>query len=1693
MFYVSQFKSVVILAKALSYSFHFFIIPVLSLIIYYMFNLCAVYLFKSSLLGSTLLSGCLSLHRPALRPGSTGQLLSRVVSSRHFGPSSRILAGPVSGEIGFSYCDLSYSFCSYVLSIFTLLFLRSVCSVVIYVAYACWSSSGTVVSSSKSSALESPLEAIHPNPSPPHPLRRGQCSQLLSRRSSSFKSSSLEAFHTSPSSLRAPRSFKSSRSANPLEAAQGCTNRWVAHPNPSLLLYDQIGRYHASKSSTSAIPLEAQDSNQVLHKEGSSFKSSTLEIPLEATSSSKSSTSVAPLEAQDPSYLSTQVLYLEAPSLSPSSRKATPSTPIEKEHVHQALQLEAAKTSSQEAVQLTLSISLRQRNLHKFYQSSFLDHGRRSDSTLASSNRASANSISFIQAFDEVKAPATTTSSEDVDTLLSTVQQSENKLLYSLGTSQAPAAEDFCQTTGKSTTASLSNALSTSRELGEQLLYPTNNGLADFHSQLDAYAINKRVSELSDLLCLFTFLRNQWQTANQPDPHPNSTSLSSHPVCHSISGNNYFTFDLPRLTGYILDWDSLCISYKEINPTQRLHYLRELYKRVHHPFLLCSTTGVLNFCLNVVTDLINTTQKLHDLLCTTSLKLPGCNDTRTYLSRLLDSFKSTISSLKLINHVHRNSFLSFLVCYIIPFEQQAARTQHTARETAVTTRSQTVFILTSSAETLSAAGAPSSVNAFNLTLLKNSTKTDKNHHHQLQQMSQDGSDSTPSPSSNSVAFKLERHSVHFCSRQQNLILNHPQQLPDALLWYNQVHLQSAGCQQLKARAYINQNAGLSSLSNTTIQAVKLTLETFPTLSPAQRIDCKDSQHSNSLSIRLHIKLNIRDRPAAKQTVIPNILKHLDPAAIMQTVILHFPTHFGQPVIRQTITLNPISQQLSPVDDYLHLLDLQPATNTSIILGRMNISLEADFYLFLPEAINSITTPDVNPGAPNNIPGCANTGTTKALISHHQRNFSRSLLSNSSNERSNNSSSDFSLADPAVNLGFLLPSLTELQLEPFHSMFLILSNSFYYFHSYRQQTILSRSSDCHPPGENSSQAVLSTLTLSQQPWGRSRTYTLSWRDGPPSLSSTQPFSSLILTGSDSVISKFYYLAHSSMQNCNVAVHPSITLKESTTPVVVRLLTFLEDEPPLLSVYPGLLLQQSSQKKLLRIVHFLSLMQPLQAELLEQFHPVFISVCAVVVNLGTLTLTYFSDSFHTDWCCSTFIYNRALRPAEIHCVHPMIYNHQTSTESSMPTLHGAERDSTELWLLDRAKLHFNQISTTTKRRRFSKFNMLQPWHSRLMYYQTLTAGRVPATSCIDAEVLPFHLTLCYFVSLFPCTTGINILLLSARRLSRMVFSNFYWRFHCHLHHLLAAEYSNISNHGMVSSLHYSSIPMDHTHLFQCPSTESPPQLCCSWPDSKVTVNSTSEANTFSSNPEETSPVPWRFVSTQDLQTDCSSKSKSMLYLTVLHLQVLSSLRTSSHKRLPPSSHLQPSMTAKIRTCSRQGLPLSTLHSRQGLLISITCSFYAASVNTLQLLYCQPQLDLCKVLIFRASSHRLSMLLHQQLEKPTLSTTRHSSQTEFATLLSNVEQSDSAIMGLIFILPSNSTSSIYRLCRSPRRSDCRHSSIQEDLIQASFQHASPGSMSRQEYPLFLDSIKQQPASSCTIFLTPQPGSLALEESSP
>ena len=800
------------------------------------------------------------LLRPALRPGSTGQLVSCVVLSKHFGPSSRILAGPVSGEIDLSSCDLSYSFYHF-LSILFLSFLSSVCSVVLCAVSVPWSSSGTVVSLTKSSTLETPLEATYSSP-----------------------------------------------------------QHW---------------------------------GTQVLKPE--------------ATCSS-------------PQHWGTQVLKPEATK--PSTQGAAHST---------------IKSSAREA---THPSPLHQRNLSTHSQPSSLDHRRKPPADLAPLYRASYTSTTIIQALGQLKAlPATTSdevnfiSSKDVDRTLSTIIHPKNTFLHSLEESQASVTEDFCQEEGNTAANSFTDALSAIRELGEQLLCLTaiQHGLANFCSELDAIQqilsnkpANNRVSELQDLLYLFTSLRSQWQTANHPsnppfkselnsylrvltnlaaevsttedksDTHPisDSTSFSSPPASCYILGNNYNpTFAMPKLSGDILDWNTFCTSCKstiedkkELNRTQRLHCLRETIKHSSLQLLLYSIAGISDFFLEVVAELkekFNKTQKLYAILCRILINLPGSKHTRTNLSRLVDLSKRTISSLKSTKHCNIDSFLSSLVCSILPSKLQASWAQHTAKETAVPALSQIILFLRESTETLPASGAPLSVNSFKLTPRKNSTKkTDKKQQSQLKQTSHaysaSATSSTPSYNSECVIFKLERHPVHFCPRKQNhtveqrrsfisssnlrhnsegatppvhaySILSQPQQLPDALLLTAEVLLQAPGGQQLKARAFINLDAGLSLLSTTTAQALKLTLETSTTLSTVQGTDCKGSQHSNSIIISLHNKLNVQCRPA----------------------------------VMQTVTLNILSQQLAPVNNYLHLLDLQLATNIFNVPGRVNILLGAD--------------------------------------------------------------------------------------------------------------------------------------------------------------------------------------------------------------------------------------------------------------------------------------------------------------------------------------------------------------------------------------------------------------------------------------------------------------------------------------------------------------------------------------------------------------------------------------------------------------------------------------------------------------------------------------------------------------------------------------------------------------------------------
>ena len=1421
-----------------------------------MFKLCVVYLVESSLLGSAWLTGYLCLLRPDLRPGSTRQWVSCVVLSRHFGPSSRILAGPVSGEIDLSFCDLSYSiyhFQSYAvyhfLSILFLLFLSSVCSVVLCAVSGPWRSSGTVVSSCKSSTLgagPSSSELLEVSYSSPH--------------TGATKSSTSEAFQ------------------------------------------------HSSLPKSSA--LEAF--TQVLTT-GASYSS--------------------------PHHWGGQVLTTEAISTNPLLLRNF-STIIQ--------------TSSSEVV----------------------TSRRRPPTDLAAVNHYQASCLGATnQALDQLKAlPATIpeevdfVSSEDLDRTHYSTIYFENTV----------------------TATSLTNVIPATRDLGEQLLYlkAGQPGLAFFIYDLElvqgTFSTNldlKQVSKLQNLLYSLIPLRIQWQTANHPSEHLSYPEMNSHhrgtnnltaeisttrdcagihstasfaysssppSICHTKGKNSIITIAMPKVTGNILGWNTLWTSStfnikdrKELNATQGLHSLRDSI-----------STSDCQLLLNLPADTSNFIKHPHSDSFLSSLVCP-----------ILQSNLQELWAQLLFNF---NSFFIFNQPFFPIFNQPFFRSPINLSSDI---QSQLLLFLRQLAETLPASGAPLPTTSFYPTPRKNSTKkTDKRQQTRPKQRSNVYSTAATPPATTYqwklVIYQLEKHLLHICPKWQNSTANQgmslvsssnifikipsihqgatstvyassnlsqPQQLPEALLMAAQTILKTSAGQLIKARASIRLDAGLSIILLPTLQALKLPLEfNITILSSVQGTQCKGSQQSTFTNISLlPSNLDIQYRTADVHTV---------------TGILF---------------------------------------NVS---GRLEIFLRAEWPQLQGES-TSISAPASEPGANYVILWWSHHWLYQGTRISSSENPACHLLSTSSTQHSNNSPSNFSLADLAVKLTFSLPP-ADTPVKQQHVSHYTKSNHVSFLPTNcRQQTTLSEKSNCQPPGKNSRQAVSPKLALSQQPWENSHQPSF-WRDEVICLFPIQLFYSLTLTGSDSIIPELHEFSDSLLQNCGALVckrtnskehhsstflatskpssrtvpnaeHSTICATTDIIPEVLLPLPFWRRQSPLLSEHPGPTLQQLPQKELLQPFHSPTLQQPPQKELLEQSPPVKFStaISTMAVDLGNSTLTYSHFPSHTDWCwefCSTFSYDGVLLSAATNCVHPTncvlrVTKLQTPAASPVSTLTDAERKTAELWLLKQAKLHF------------SKSSRLQPWH-HLQNHQTITADRLPANYCTCKWCSPFYLTLCLCGSILSCTTGFNILLLSARRLSRLASSNSYWRKHSHPQQLQPAECPATLCHPLACASYHSSDPMVHHQFIQCPSTGLSPQLCYSWtdsslplpcPDSKPKTSSTSWADKFNSNTEETSPASWRFVSTEDPPAYCSSRSKLLLHLSLLLLHLL----------LCPLT-LQPSMTATL-----------TLQPSMTATLTLQPSM-TATLNFAAIKECHSQLDLYKVPLFDYHSHLAVKPLQCQL---------------------------------------------------------------------------------------------------------------------
>ena len=1238
------------------------------------------------------------------------------------------------------------------------------------------------------------------------------------------------------------------------------------------------------------------------------------------------------------------------------------------------------------------------------------------------------------------------------------------------------------------TATSLTNVIPATRDLGEQFLYlkAGQPGLAFFICDLEyvqeTFSTDlhlKQVSKLQNLLSMLTPLRIQWQTANHPSEHSSSPELNSYhrglnnltaeisttrdcagihstasfaysssppSICHTKGKNSIITIAMPKVTGNILGWNTLWASStfnikdrKELNATQGLHSLRDSTSISDCEILLNSPADTSNF----------------------------------------------------IKHSHSDSFLSSLVCSILHFNLQELWAQlffnfnsffifnsfffnqpsspvfkqlffRSPINLSSDLQSQLLLFLRNLAETLPASGAPLPTTSFYPTLRKNSTKKrDKRQQTQPKQRSQfystAATTSTLTYQWNLTIYQLEKYLLHICSKWQNYT------------------------------AYL----GMRLVSSSNIffkipsihQGATSTVYASPTFSQPQQLP-------EALLMAAQLILRTTSRPTIQgQGLHPSRCRTFyhyssnTPSLEVATGIHYtYSLLCARNSLQGFSTSTNISLLPSNLDIQCRTADVQTVTGIQFnVSGRMEIFLRAEWPQLQGES-TSISAPASESGANYVIFWLSHYWLYQGTRISSAQKPACHTLSNSSTQQFDNYSFNFSLADLAVKLTFSLPPADTPGKHVSHSN----SKHVSFPPTCRQQTTLSEKSDCQPTGETSSQAVSPKLTLSQQPWENSHQPTF-WRDGFLCLFPIQLLYSATLTGSDSNCPELHEFSESLLQNCGALVckrtnskeHHSSTFLATSKPSsrtdvptaehsticattdisseVFLPLPFWRKQSPLLSEHPGPTLQQLPQKELLPLFH--SPKQPPQKELLKQSPPVDFStaISTMAVDPGNSSLTFCHFPSHTDWCwefCSTFTHNQVLPSAATNCVHPTNYvltvtKLQTPAASPVSKLTDAEKKTAELWLLNQAKLHF------------SKSSRLRPRHPLQNLNQTLKVGSLPANFCTYNWCSTFYLTLCLCGSIFSCPTGFTVLLLSARRLSRLAFSNFYGRNHSHSQHLQPSECPAKLHHLLASASHHLSDPMVHPQFTQGPSTGLSLQLCYSWtelslplplPDSKPKTSSTSWADKFNSNTEETSPASWRFVSTEDTLACCSSRSKLLLHLLPsLHLLLCLSTVQPSMTATPT---LQPSMTATL-----------TLQPSMTVTLTLQPSM-TATLNFAAIEDCHSQLDLFKVPLFDYHSHLAANF-------STISTGKaYTTLQTSGTLLRQVchshlqsEHQTPAIVGLL----SYSTNNFYLFHLKDsvvllRRRDCHHHPSRRGAASRGSSPSSPGSMSSHASP-FLD----------------------------
>ena len=475
--------------------------------------------------------------------------------------------------------------------------------------------------------------------------------------------------------------------------------------------------------------------------------------------------------------------------------------------------------------------------------------------------------------------------------------------------------------------------------------------------------------------------------------------------------------DIPTFDGDIMKWSSFWTAWESVigkreslSDTAKLSYLRKAIKDPDCQTLLTDPRETEDCYQEIVKELherFDRTKEVHRNLVQRLLHLTGIRETRADIRKLMDTVKSTLSSLKRTGTYCLDTFLTSLVYLLLPTKLQTLWEQHTKKTKKVTAVQDLIKYFSSHAETLPSTQHTQPSQGRTDPEKKQPKKTDKRTEPPSNRSNTYRNKASVHVVTTSPAYKWEcalcppeKHPLFVCPKWLALTLaqrlSHVQlcsnclavghatancrstyrcrdcqanhhttihqaptvttpvhsssgahsQVPDALMMTAQVIISGPGGQQVSTRALIDSGAGMSLVSHRLSQQLNLPLtRNNLQFTGVQGAPCKPSRHMTNF--------------------------HLSPMHTDQPQVL------VQALVVPTVTVDLPTRELPQVTALPHLSGLQLADPTFHSPGRIDILLGADVYLQLMLKTPMITGELTDPGALETIFGWAIMGPVKA--------------------------------------------------------------------------------------------------------------------------------------------------------------------------------------------------------------------------------------------------------------------------------------------------------------------------------------------------------------------------------------------------------------------------------------------------------------------------------------------------------------------------------------------------------------------------------------------------------------------------------------------------------------------------------------------------------------------------------------------